>query len=284
MPDRAERRPVRVVRRAVVHRRSGPHPRGPGARSRASARARGLVLRDQPRSDRRRPAAASNGQRPASPSRRRSAGAGGRRLPVAAAGRRHLLGPLLLPYLRPGPGQAPDGARLAVLDRRRPRNRPHLVDRAARRNPAGACADLAAVTADQVRDVVQRLVDAGQWRDGDPKILVVLDAGYDGPRIAHLLADLPVQVLGRLRSDRVMRKPVPVPWICPPQGGRPPKHGGEFVFGRPETWVIQTRSPSRTPTGMGPRRRKRGTGCIPGSPAGRHGAITKGRCRSSRAP
>ncbi|KPH99340.1 hypothetical protein OV450_5278 [Actinobacteria bacterium OV450] len=97
-------------------------------------------------------------------------------------------------------------------------------------------ADVAAVTADQVRDVVQRLVDAGQWRAGDPKVLVVLDAGYDGPRIAHLLADLPVEVLGRLRSDRVMRKPVPVPWICPPQGGRPPKHGGEFVFGRPETW------------------------------------------------
>ncbi|AYG85303.1 hypothetical protein DWB77_07520 [Streptomyces hundungensis] len=97
-------------------------------------------------------------------------------------------------------------------------------------------ADLAAVTADQVREVVQRLVDAGQWRDGDPKVLVVLDAGYDGPRIAHLLADLPVEVLGRLRSDRVMRKPVPVPWICPPQGGRPPKHGGEFVFGRPGTW------------------------------------------------
>lgn len=35
---------------------------------------------------------------------------------------------------------------------------------------------------------------------------------------------------------------------------------------------------------MGRRRRKRGTGCIPGSPAGRHGAITKGRCRSLRAP
>lgn len=66
--------------------------------------------------------------------------------------------------------------------------------------------------------------------------MVVLDAGYDAPRIAHLLADLPVEVLGRLRSDRVMRKPVPVPWICPPQGGRPPKHGGEFVFGAPATW------------------------------------------------
>ncbi|MFD9727369.1 transposase [Streptomyces sp. NPDC059072] len=72
--------------------------------------------------------------------------------------------------------------------------------------------------------------------EGDPNVLVVLDAGYDAPRIAHLLAGLPVEVLGRLRSDRVMRKPVPVPWICPPQGGRSPKHGGEFVFGDPTTW------------------------------------------------
>ena len=37
-------------------------------------------------------------------------------------------------------------------------------------------------------------------------------------------------------TDQVMRKAVPVPWTCPPQGGRPPKHGSEFVFGRPETW------------------------------------------------
>ncbi|MFG2993447.1 transposase [Streptomyces sp. NPDC048257] len=101
-------------------------------------------------------------------------------------------------------------------------------------------ADVAAVTPGQVRDVVERLVDAGQWRDGDANILVVLDAGYDAPRIARLLADLPVEILGRLRSDRVMRKPVPVPWICPPQGGRPPKHGGEFVFGDPATWGAAT--------------------------------------------
>lgn len=97
-------------------------------------------------------------------------------------------------------------------------------------------ADLAAVTAHQVRAVIERLVEAGQWQESDLDVLVVLDAGYDAPRIAHLLNDLPVEVLGRLRSDRVMRKPVPVPWICPPQGGRPPKHGGEFVFGRRETW------------------------------------------------
>jgi hypothetical protein len=70
-------------------------------------------------------------------------------------------------------------------------------------------ADLAAITTTQVRDVVARLIAAGQWRAGDPEILVILDSGYDAPRIAYLLGDLPVEVLGRLRSDRVMRRPTP---------------------------------------------------------------------------
>lgn len=39
-----------------------------------------------------------------------------------------------------------------------------------------------------------------------------------------------------MRTDRVMRKPVPVPWTSPPQGGRPPKHGKEFPFAKPDTW------------------------------------------------
>nr|WP_305793844.1 transposase [Streptomyces hyaluromycini] len=71
--------------------------------------------------------------------------------------------------------------------------------------------DLAAVTAGQVHDVIERLVAAGQWRRGDPEVLVLLDAAHNAPPIAHLLVDMPVEVLGRLRSDRVMRKPVPVP-------------------------------------------------------------------------
>ena len=60
------------------------------------------------------------------------------------------------------------------------------------------------MTAAQVRDVVARLIEAGHWREGDPAILVVFDAGYDVTRLAYLLADLPVELLGRLRSDRVM--------------------------------------------------------------------------------
>jgi hypothetical protein len=95
-------------------------------------------------------------------------------------------------------------------------------------------ADIAAVTAIQVREVVSRLIAAGQWREGDPGILVVLDAGYDAPRIAHVLADLPVEILGRMRSDRVLRRPVPA--RRPGTQGRPPKHGGQFAFGDPDTW------------------------------------------------
>lgn len=37
--------------------------------------------------------------------------------------------------------------------------------------------DVAEVTAEQVRAVVQRLIAAGQWRDGDPRVLIVFDSG-----------------------------------------------------------------------------------------------------------
>lgn len=98
-------------------------------------------------------------------------------------------------------------------------------------------ADVAAVTAAQIREVVERLIAAGQWQEGDPEILVVADAGYDAPRIAHLLGALPVQILGRMRSDRVLRRSVPP--RMPGANGRPPKHGGEFVFGDPTTWGVE---------------------------------------------
>ncbi|WP_246267098.1 NF041680 family putative transposase [Nonomuraea typhae] len=100
-------------------------------------------------------------------------------------------------------------------------------------------ADLAQVSADQLRQVVERLIEAGRHTDGDPAILIVVDAGYDVPRLAFLLADLPVEVLGRMRSDRVMRRPAPSREEfdrAHPYGGRYPKHGAEFVFGKPATW------------------------------------------------
>ncbi|MFG2410852.1 NF041680 family putative transposase [Streptomyces goshikiensis] len=94
--------------------------------------------------------------------------------------------------------------------------------------------DTAIVTARQLRELVQRIISTGQWQNGDPDILVVADAGYDAPRLAYLLGDLPVQVLARMRSDRVLRRATPA--RQPHTMGRPPRHGGEFVFGQPGTW------------------------------------------------
>jgi hypothetical protein len=91
-----------------------------------------------------------------------------------------------------------------------------------------------AVTAAQVRDVITRLIEAGHWREGDPPILVIFDAGYDLTRLAHLLAGLPAVVLGRLRSDRVMQLAAP-----PRQAhtrGRPRRHGGQLALSDPVTW------------------------------------------------
>ena len=90
------------------------------------------------------------------------------------------------------------------------------------------------VTAAQVRDVITRLIAAGHWREGDPAVLVVFDAGYDVTRLAYLLADLPVELLGRLRSDRVMLLPA-LP-RRPGTAGRPRKHGGELALADPGTW------------------------------------------------
>jgi DDE superfamily endonuclease len=91
------------------------------------------------------------------------------------------------------------------------------------------------VTARQVRDVVTRLIEAGHWCAGDPAILVVFDAGYDVMRLAYRLADLPVEVLGRLRSDRVLHFPAP-PARRDGKPGRPPRHGQPFKLAQEATW------------------------------------------------
>jgi hypothetical protein len=94
--------------------------------------------------------------------------------------------------------------------------------------------DATAVTAAQLREVVERLLAAGHWRAGDPRILIVADTGYDLPRLAFVLADLPVVVAGRLRADRVLHLPAPVK--APGALGRRAKHGGEFALARAATW------------------------------------------------
>jgi hypothetical protein len=71
----------------------------------------------------------------------------------------------------------------------------------------GPADDATAVTTAQLREVVGRLIAAGHWRPGDPNILIVCDAGYHVTRLAFVLADLPVHLLGRIRTDRVLRLP-----------------------------------------------------------------------------
>ena len=98
----------------------------------------------------------------------------------------------------------------------------------------GQADDATAVTAGQLRAVVDRLVTAGRWQPGDPNIVIVADTGYDITRLAHVLADLPVELVGRLRCDRVLR--LPKPPRLPGMIGRPPKHGPQIALDQPATW------------------------------------------------
>jgi DDE superfamily endonuclease len=90
------------------------------------------------------------------------------------------------------------------------------------------------VTAAQLREVVVLLIAAGHWADGDPDILIALDAGYRGARLAYLLADLPVLLVVRVRSDRVFYGP-PLP-RAPGAAGRPARHGMPVSCADPATW------------------------------------------------
>jgi hypothetical protein len=129
-------------------------------------------------------------------------------LPRAADGR-IVLAADVSPWLRPDPNTCPDRAFCHTFGRGGAKHQmipgwPYQIVAAletgrtswtavldAVRLQPGA--DVAAVTAVQLREVVERLVAVGQWKPGDLDVLVVLDAGYDVPRIAHLLGDLPVE-------------------------------------------------------------------------------------------
>src|SRR4051794_31995495 len=112
----------------------------------------------------------------------------------------------------------------------------------------GPAEDATAVTADQLRAVVGRLRAAGRWSSGDPPMLVVLDAGYDVHRLAYLLADLPIQLIGRIRADRVLCTAVAPP--APDRRratGRPRRHGAVMALADPAGWPApSTQSASET--------------------------------------
>lgn len=97
----------------------------------------------------------------------------------------------------------------------------------------GAGADASLVAAEQI------LAHAGRLRaSGESRIpLYVMDAGYDAASVTADVRDHPVQVLVRLRNDRVLyRDPPP---RVPGKAGRPRIHGSgtdRFECKDPATW------------------------------------------------
>ena len=117
------------------------------------------------------------------------------------------------------------------------------------------------VTAAQLREVAGRLAAAGHWRPGDPDIVVVLDAGYDVIRLAWLLADLPLVLCARLRSNRVFwRVPAPKP---AGMGGPPRQHGAPLRCADEATWAGPAVYRRR---GHRPARHRAGDGVGPDAP------------------
>jgi hypothetical protein len=171
-------------------------------------------------------------------------------LPLPRMGGRLVLGVDVTPWLRPDAETSPDRLFCHVHGRAKNTSQmipgwPYSIVAALESGPTSWTAvldavrlgpddDVTAVTAAQLREVVDRLIAAGHWRAGDPPIEIVMDSGYDVTRLAFLLADLPVVVTGRLRSDRVMIAPVPA--RRPGTTGRPPRHGTQFRLAEPATW------------------------------------------------
>jgi hypothetical protein len=78
----------------------------------------------------------------------------------------------------------------------------------------------------------------GRLGDGGPVPLVVFDAGYDSAQLTLDLAEAPVAVLVRLRSDRCFYADPPP--RLPGAGGRPRRHGAKFNCADPTTWPAPT--------------------------------------------
>src|SRR6266566_9582965 len=89
------------------------------------------------------------------------------------------------------------------------------------------------VTAAKVGRVHRRLAAAGLLA-GRPDAVFVFDSGYDLTRIAYLTSHdgVPVQVLGRVRTDRVFYQPAPTRTYHR-QGGAPRRHGARFALAKP---------------------------------------------------
>ena len=157
---------------------------------------------------------------------------------MAAPGRADLPDRLFCHVYRRGRGRDADQRspgwpyRLVVARERGPTSWTAVWD-AVRLGPDDAAT---AVTADRLRAVVGRLRAAGHRRDGDPAIMIGLDSGYDIPRLAFVLADLPLHLIGRIRADRVLLAPAP-PRAADGPGpiGRPRRHGAAMTLSDPDS-------------------------------------------------
>jgi DDE superfamily endonuclease len=163
------------------------------------------------------------------------------------------------PWLRPDAPTCPDRLFCHVYGRGRARDAdqripgwPYQVVAALESGPTswtamldavrlGPADDPTAVTAAQLRAIVARLRTAGHWRPGDPAIMVMLDSGYDVTRLAFVLADLPIHLVGRIRADRVMLAATPPrPAGGPGPMGRPRRHGAVMTLADPGSWPTPT--------------------------------------------
>lgn len=93
--------------------------------------------------------------------------------------------------------------------------------------------DHAAVALGQVRALIQDLRASGGLTERDVPPLVMFDSGYPATDLAYALAEAPVQVLVRVRSDRVFYG---APGPRHPRGGRTPMHGARLACNDPSTW------------------------------------------------
>jgi hypothetical protein len=143
-----------------------------------------------------------------------------------------------MPWLRPDAGTCPDRLFCHVYGRGRGRTAdqripgwPYQLVVALQSGPTswtavldvvrlGPADDATAATAAQLRAVGGRLHSGGHWRPGDPAILVVLDSGYDVCGLAFVLADLPIQLIGRSAPIGCCSLPHPRRSVIRAAGGR----------------------------------------------------------------
>lgn len=86
-------------------------------------------------------------------------------------------------------------------------------------------------TINQIRDLAARLEPC------ETAPMFVLDAGYDPIAISHELEGTNIDIVCRIRNDRVFHAdPPPRPNRPPETGGRPPRHGPKMRCADPDTW------------------------------------------------